>query len=210
MEEKDKKDNALYTKSKMSDYKLFCELISFYFDEKSDTVFYKIYLKSSLTNQEWEVNRRYSDFHDYHTIMSCHFFSLPPIPNKTLTKVTKLPDLEYRKKELNKFIKVSNQLFTFSFSFILKILKKKVVTRSDTMSSMATYHFLELSHHYSDFKLFQAFVSYEIENLPMEATYLNYSEEGNLLFLGLAKLGKTGSIINKVCYYIFINFCLIF
>ena len=104
-ESKNNEDRIFSGKSKL-DYKLFCELISFQFDEKSDTVLYKVYLKSGLTNQEWEVNRRYSDFHDYHTILNCHFFSLPSIPSKTLTKVTKLQDIELRKKELNKFLKV--------------------------------------------------------------------------------------------------------
>lgn len=63
---------------------------------------------------------------------------------------------------------------------------------------MATYHFLELNKHYPDFKLFQPFISFELNNLDMEATTLDYTEEGNLLFVGLSK--KSNSILNKVIF----------
>ena len=87
-------------------YKLFCECVSFHLDAKSDAVFYKILLKSQITNNEWELNRRYSDFSDFRLVLEYNFSCLPSLPSKTLTKVTSLPELESRKGNLNKFLKV--------------------------------------------------------------------------------------------------------
>lgn len=73
------------------------------------------------------------------------------------------------------------------------------------MSSMATFHFLELKNHYPDFKLFQPMLSYEIDSLSMEATGLDFTEDGNLLFVGESKRKASTSIINKVRQDIIIN-----
>ena len=73
------------------------------------------------------------------------------------------------------------------------------------MSSMATFYFLELKNHYPDFKLFQPLLAYEINDLSMEATSLDYTEEGNLLFVGLSKRKESNSLINKV-WFIKINY----
>ena len=67
---------------------------------------------------------------------------------------------------------------------------------------MATFYFLELKNHYPDFKLFQPLLLYEVNDLPMEATSLDYTEEGNLLFVGLSKRKESNSLINKVRYKI--------
>lgn len=87
-------------------FKLYCDCVSFYHDSKSDAVYYKFFLKSEITELEWEINRRYSDFTDYRNVLAYNFHNLPQLPSKTLIKVTSLPELEHRKEELNKFVKV--------------------------------------------------------------------------------------------------------
>lgn len=88
-------------------YKIYCDVVSFYQEKETQKVLYKIFLKSEITQNEWEVNRRFSDFTEYHSILSQNFYDIPSLPGKSLIKITSLPELEKRKEELNKFIKVS-------------------------------------------------------------------------------------------------------
>lgn len=99
--------NISSTTKAFDDYKVIGEVKSLNMSSDKETVFYKICLKSNITNEEWEVNRRYSDFYEYYTLLTANFYNVPNLPRKTLTKVTTLPELETRKEQLNSFIRVS-------------------------------------------------------------------------------------------------------
>ena len=88
------------------DYKLFAEIASFKMGSDNETVYYNIKLKSAITGEEWELNRRYSDFYEYYSVLIKSFYDIPSLPRKTLTKVTSLPEIEERKDQLNSFIRV--------------------------------------------------------------------------------------------------------
>lgn len=156
--------------------KLVCEIVSFS-SNREDVVYYKIQLKSQLNDKEWEVNRRYSDFYDFYMILKGSFFNIPSIPNKTLSKVIALQELELRKSQLNSFLRL-------------------VINRTDIISNMATYHFLELKNHFPDFQLFQPLMLDKVEDLNQEATTLDYSLKGSLVFLGTGK--KSKDVVNKL------------
>lgn len=94
------------TSKVFGDYKLYAEITSFKNNPNNDTVYYNLKLKSALTNEEWEINRRYSDFYEYYTVLTKNFYDLPTLPRKTLTKVVSLSEIEERKERLNSFIRV--------------------------------------------------------------------------------------------------------
>lgn len=156
------------------------ELISssFFHDDRSDTVFYNFHFQSYLSENKWVIKRRYQDFSDYHSVINKSFYNLPDLPPKTLLKVKNLPDIERRRLELERFLQV-------------------VISRSDLMSNLATFYFLDLSNHYHDFKLFQPMIAYEIDDLQYEATTLEFTDCGNLVFVGCMKTNKN-SLLNKV------------
>lgn len=163
-----------------NEHKLACQIVSFQMSQDNEAVLYKIVLKSYLTDLEWEVERRYSDFHDYYSILTTSFFNIPSLPRKTITKVTQLPDIEARKEQLNSFINI-------------------VSKRSDVISNMASYHFFKLDKHFPDFKIFQPLVMFSHEELEMEATSIDYINEGSLVFVGMSKMSNhVNKLISKV------------
>lgn len=89
-------------------YKINCLIESFDTNDKDKAVYYKLNLYSSLSKSSWTVERRYQDFHNYHSILSKNFFHLPEIPSKTLTRLTSMEDLAIRKELLEAFCQVSS------------------------------------------------------------------------------------------------------
>lgn len=163
-----------------NEHKLACQIVSFQMSQDNEAVLYKIVLKSYLTDQEWEVERRYSDFHEYYSILNTSFYNIPSLPRKTITKVTQLPDIEARKEQLNSFINL-------------------VSKRSDVISNMASYHFFKLEKHFPDFKIFQPLIMYSVDDLEMEATCIDYITEGSLVFVGMSKMSNhVNKLISKV------------
>ncbi len=155
------------------DMKVFCEIINYTI--KEDVVLYKIHLKSHLTNKEWQLMRRFSEFFDFYTILSRNFFNLPSIPKKTLTKVNSQQTLDSRKEQLNSFLRL-------------------IINRTDIMSNMATYHFLELKNHFPDFILFQPMILFELNDLSFEVNAVDYNEEGSLVFAGMGNKTNTNKV----------------
>lgn len=73
---------------------------------KDDIIFYNIDLYSNLTDKEWNLKRRFNDFHELYLILSKYFFNLPSFPSKSLGKVTNIVELNKRKELLDNFLKV--------------------------------------------------------------------------------------------------------
>jgi hypothetical protein len=73
---------------------------------REEIIFYKIELYSYLTETEWTVNHRYSDFYELYLILSKYFFKVPNIPSKSLGKLSNVNELNKRKESLNVFVRV--------------------------------------------------------------------------------------------------------
>ena len=61
---------------------------------------------SYLTEREWNVPHRYSDFYELYVVLSRHHLDVPAIPNRSIGKVTNISELNKRKESLNNFVKV--------------------------------------------------------------------------------------------------------
>ena len=75
-----------------------------YIDKKTAT-FYKIEIKSRITQNIWILDKRYSEFYDIHEKLRKLFPRLPTIPGKTFTRVKSEEALNNRKELLEAFLR---------------------------------------------------------------------------------------------------------
>ena len=75
---------------------------------KEEVIFYKIDLYSYLTEKEWTVVHRYSDFSELFSVFQTYFYRVPSLPGKSLGKVSNLTEINHRKEMLDNFLNVSN------------------------------------------------------------------------------------------------------
>ena len=73
---------------------------------KENVIYYKVDLYSYLTNNEWQVFRRYNDFYELYLVLEKFFIKIPKFPGKSLTKVKNIDELNKRKENLNEFLNV--------------------------------------------------------------------------------------------------------
>ncbi len=71
---------------------------------KEEVVFYKIDLFSYITEKEWSVTHRYSEFHDLYAFYKSFFSNVPDFPSKSIGKVSNFSELNKRRDQLNQFI----------------------------------------------------------------------------------------------------------
>lgn len=88
-------------------FKLYCNCQSYFQDSNIDIIYFKIYLKSYLTNIEWEINRSYSDFYEYYYILTKIFYNLPKLQKLINSKKLNLVELDLIKNDLNRFLRVN-------------------------------------------------------------------------------------------------------
>ena len=79
-----------------------------YVDGKTAT-FYLVELISHITQKNWTIEKRYSEFKSIHDKLKKIFPRIPTIPGKTLTKVTSEQGLNKRKELLQLFLRDSVQ-----------------------------------------------------------------------------------------------------
>ena len=79
-----------------------------YVDGKTAT-FYLVELISHITQKNWTIEKRYSEFNSIHDKLKKIFPRIPNIPGKTLTKVTSEQGLNKRKELLQLFLRDSVQ-----------------------------------------------------------------------------------------------------
>ena len=84
-------------------------------------VFYTIKLIKLRTNEKLVLEKRFSEFDKLNQTLAKIFPSLPPMPSKTIFKVTEPEILEQRRKLLDNYIKV--QQITFFYLFSLRKFK---------------------------------------------------------------------------------------
>ena len=89
-----------------------------YIDKKTVT-FYEIEIKSHITQNKWNLEKRYSEFYSMHEKLSKLFPRLPTIPSKTLTRVKSEEALNKRKELLETFLRecVKGEIFYKSQNF---------------------------------------------------------------------------------------------
>ena len=75
-----------------------------YVDKKTAT-FYKIEIKSHITENVWNLEKRYSEFYSIHEKLNKLFPRLPQIPGKTFGRVTSEDALNKRKELLEAFLR---------------------------------------------------------------------------------------------------------
>ena len=75
-----------------------------YVDKKTAT-FYKIEIKSHITENVWILDKRYSEFYSIHEKLNKLFPRLPSIPGKTFGRVTAEDALKKRKELLELFLR---------------------------------------------------------------------------------------------------------
>ena len=75
-----------------------------YIDKKTAT-FYKIEIKSHITQNIWILDKRYSEFYAIHEKLRKLFPRLPTIPGKTFTRVKSEDALNKRKELLEAFLR---------------------------------------------------------------------------------------------------------
>ena len=75
-----------------------------YIDKKTVT-FYEIEVTSHITQNSWDVQRRYNEFKNLHDSLSKIFVNIPPIPGTSIFKITSEDQLIKRKNDLEKFLR---------------------------------------------------------------------------------------------------------
>ena len=75
-----------------------------YVDKKTAT-FYKIEIKSHITENAWNLEKRYSEFYSIHEKLNKLFPRLPQIPGKTFGRVASEDALNKRKELLEAFLR---------------------------------------------------------------------------------------------------------
>ena len=75
-----------------------------YVDAKTAT-FYTIEVKSHITQNTWQIEKRYSEFYSIHEKLSKLFPRLPQIPGKTFSRLTSEQGLNKRKEQLEIFLR---------------------------------------------------------------------------------------------------------
>ena len=75
-----------------------------YVDKKTAT-FYKIEIKSHITENVWILDKRYSEFYSIHEKLNKLFPRLPTIPGKTFSRLTSESGLNKRKELLQAFLR---------------------------------------------------------------------------------------------------------
>lgn len=73
-----------------------------------DIIFFKIELTSQISEKNWVVYRRFSEFHDLYLVLEKFFINIPKFPNKTLMKLKNFQEITQRRTELDRFINVIN------------------------------------------------------------------------------------------------------
>ena len=75
-----------------------------YVDKKTAT-FYKVEVKSNITQNAWTLEKRYSEFYSIHEKLLKLFPRLPKIPGKTFTRLKSEEGLSKRKELLEAFLR---------------------------------------------------------------------------------------------------------
>ena len=134
-----------------------------YVDGKTIT-FYKVNITNNFSKQTWTLEKRYSEFeYLYKTLMKI-VPNVPPIPGKSVFKVTAYDALTKRRLQLESFI-------------------KECSNRKDILSNDCYKTFIELDKHAPEVTYNAPTKIYEHAVLPLGVRDFYYYKEKNLLFV---------------------------
>ena len=145
-----------------------------YIDGKTVT-FYKINIYDNYSKENWTLEKRYSEIDLLHKTISKLYPNIPPMPGKTLFKVTDRDALEKRKKQLETFL-------------------KECADRKDIVSNDNFKIFLELDKHSPDLTYNAPTIIYENNELPLGVRDFFYYEEIQMLYLVCCDMNLTSRV----------------
>ena len=83
-----------------------------YVDGKTIT-FYKVNITNNFSKQTWTLEKRYSEFEYLYKTLTKIVPNVPPIPGKSVFKVTAYDALTKRRLQLESFIKECSKRYPF-------------------------------------------------------------------------------------------------
>jgi WD40 repeat protein len=139
------------------------EFIEKYVDSKTVT-FYTINVYDNFSKQKWVLEKRYSEFENLHKNLSKLLPSIPPIPGKSLFKITAYDALTKRRLQLDSFLKECNK-------------------RKDIVSNDYYKTFLELDKHSPELSFNAPEKVHSFTELPLGIRDFYYFKEENMIFI---------------------------
>lgn len=134
-----------------------------YVDGKTIT-FYNVNVSNNFTKQKWTLDKRYSEFEYLHRNISKIFPNIPPIPGKSVFKITSYDALLKRRLSLEVFLKACTE-------------------RKDILSNDSFTHFLEMDKHSTTMTVNPPTKVYEYVELPLGVRDFYYYKDKNLLLV---------------------------
>ena len=139
------------------------EFVEKYVDSKTVT-FYNINVYDNFSKQKWVLEKRYSEFETLHKNISKLLPSIPPIPGKSLFKITAYDALTKRRLQLDSFLKECNK-------------------RKDIVSNEYYKTFLELDKHSPELSFNAPEKIHSFTELPLGIRDFYYFKEENMIFI---------------------------
>jgi hypothetical protein len=132
--------------------------------EGKTVTFYTVNVNDNFSKQKWTVEKRYSEFEQLHKDLVKLLPNIPPIPGKSIFKITKYDQLSKRRIQLESFL-------------------RECCKRKDISGSVFIKNFLELEKHSPDLGFNAPEKLNEWNELPLGIRDFYYYKEENIIFI---------------------------